>query len=314
VVEGEFNVLQLQSLTVRYQEATGQTLGYVNACAVGSVTTADIYTLQRVAQHPVICYDNDLHGAGLELVKSVQKLMPVEACTTPEVDSDLDSYICTFFPDAVAAWEAVKALIAQRQPYGRTYSMTGLEFFRPTKASKEFIPRSLANAILARNTYRYAANQLWVYRGGVYRPCGEAVLRADAQALLGDERHARYLEETLRYVEVATRLDEESPQDCHYINLLNGRLDWATGVLEPHTPAWFKTVQLPVEYDPAATCPAFDTYLDTTFDADVRPLIDEMLGECLVPNRRSETAFMLTGQGANGKTVLVNVCIDLLEH
>ena len=34
VVEGEFNVLQLQSLTVRYQESTGETLGYVHACAV----------------------------------------------------------------------------------------------------------------------------------------------------------------------------------------------------------------------------------------------------------------------------------------
>src|SRR5439155_2907790 len=30
VVEGEFNVLQLQSLMLRYEEATGETQGYLN--------------------------------------------------------------------------------------------------------------------------------------------------------------------------------------------------------------------------------------------------------------------------------------------
>ena len=68
-----------------------------------------------------------------------------------------------------------------------------------------------------------------MYRDGVYLPCGEATLRADAQALLGNERREPRVEETLKYVEVATRLEEEGPPDCQYINLRNGRLDWATG-------------------------------------------------------------------------------------
>ena len=54
VTEGEFNALQLQSLTLRYEEATGQPQGYLNACAVGGVLVADTSTIQRVSQHPVI--------------------------------------------------------------------------------------------------------------------------------------------------------------------------------------------------------------------------------------------------------------------
>jgi putative DNA primase/helicase len=314
VLEGEFNVLQLQSLILHYEAATGQTLGYVNACAVGSVLGADAATIQRIASRPVIVYDNDANGAGFELVKSVQKVMPVEACTTPDVDSDLDNYICGFRPDAVAAWQAVQALIAQRQPYGRIYSGTGAEFFEsPVTGGKPiFIPRLLGEAIMARNAYRYAASQLWVYRDGVYLPCGEATLRAEAQALLGNERQERRIEETLKYVEVATRLEEESLPDCQYINLRNGRLDWATGTLEPHTSAVFATIQLPVHYDPTALCPAFDHYLSTTFDADVHPLIEELLGWCLVPTRRFETAVMFQGEGANGKTVFLDTAGDLL--
>jgi hypothetical protein len=314
VVEGEFNVLQLQSLTIRYEEATGQTQGYVNACAAGGVTGADAKTLQRVAKHPVICYDNDASGAGFELVKAIQKVMPVEAFTTPDVDSDLDSYIYEFGQDVVAAWKAIPALIAQRQLYGRTYSGTGEEFFDyPVTGGKQvFTPRLLGEAIIARNTYQYTASQLWVYRGGVYLPCGEATLYADAQLLLGNERRNDRITEALGYVQVATRVDDESPPDCQYINLRNGCLDWATGVLEPHTPAVFTTVQLPIEYDPTATCPAFDRYLQTTFDADVIPLIEEILGWCLLPDRRFEQAIMLTGEGENGKSVFLDLVGYLL--
>jgi hypothetical protein len=41
IVEGEFNVLQLQSLMLRYEEITGQPQGYLHACAVGGVLVAD---------------------------------------------------------------------------------------------------------------------------------------------------------------------------------------------------------------------------------------------------------------------------------
>jgi P4 family phage/plasmid primase-like protien len=317
VVEGEFNALQLQSLTIRYEEATGQTLGYVNTCAVGGVSVADAGTIERITPHPVIVYDNDTNQAGFELVKRLQKVMPVEACTTPlhwGTKSDLDSYIRDFQQNHVDAWEGVKALIAERQLYGRTYAGTGEEFFDyPIEGKRKvFTPRLLGEALLARETYRYTASQLWVYRNGVYLPYGEATLHADAQQLLGNERRVDRINEALSYVAVATRLEDEIPPDCQYINLRNGRLDWALGELQPHTPAVFTTVQLPVEYDPAATCPAFDEYLNTTFDADVIPFIEEILGWCLVPNRRFEHAVMLTGDGENGKSVFLDLVGYLL--
>src|SRR5262249_26138986 len=109
-----------------------------------------------------------------------------------------------------------------------------------------------------------------------------------------------------------TRLEEESPPDWQYINLLNGRLDWATRTLESHTSTVFTTVQLPIEYEPTATCPAFDHYLQTTFDAAVIPLIEEILGWCLIPDRRFEQAVMLTGEGENGKSVFLDLVGYLL--
>jgi P4 family phage/plasmid primase-like protien len=317
VVEGECNSLQLQSLTVRYEEATGQPLGYVHSCAVGGVTVADAETLARVAPHPVIVYDHDTNQAGFELVKRVQAVMPLEACTTPLTwgsKSDLDSYIREFDQDHVAAWEAVKALMAARQPYGRVYAGTGEEFFAsPVMGGKPvFTPKLLGDALRARATYRYTASQLWVYQAGVYGPEGEACLRADAQTLLGPERRVDRITEALDYVAVATRIEEEPPPDAQYLNLRNGRLDWKTRTLTPHTSHVFTTVQLPVAYDPTATCPAFDAYLASTFDADVAPLIEEILGWCLVPDRRFEQAVMLVGEGENGKSVFLDLVGYLL--
>ena len=114
------------------RKTTGQTLGYLHACAVGGVLVADVETIKRARPHPVICYDHDTNQAGFELVKRLQTVMPLEACTTPLFwgdKSDLDSFIRDFAQDHVAAWEGVKALIADRQPYGRIYTVTRAQSF-----------------------------------------------------------------------------------------------------------------------------------------------------------------------------------------
>jgi putative DNA primase/helicase len=151
-----------------------------------------------------------------------------------------------------------------------------------------------------------------VYQHGVYRPEGEAVLRADAQTLLGNERRVDRLNEALSYVEVAIHLDDAGPPDCQYLNVQNGRLEWTTGALGPHTSTVFTTVQLPLAYDADATCPAFDRYLETTFAPEDILLIEEILGWCLLPDRRFEQAVMLTGEGENGKSVFLDLICDLL--
>jgi hypothetical protein len=129
VVEGELNQLQLQSLVVRCAEASGKEHGYVFACAVGSVNTADFQTMRKVARSPILCYDHDMSGAGFALVEQAREVMSVTAFTTPHPDSDLDQYIRSFGSDHWAAQDAVKALVAQRQSYPRHYQAVAAEIF-----------------------------------------------------------------------------------------------------------------------------------------------------------------------------------------
>ena len=129
VTEGEFNQLQLQSLSARRSESLGNEAEYLSACSIGGIHNADFDTIQRINKHPIICYDHDISGAGFELVKKAQEVMGVQAVTTPEPDSDLDEYICSFDNDITAAWDALKDLIAKRQTYPREYASVKKEVY-----------------------------------------------------------------------------------------------------------------------------------------------------------------------------------------
>ena len=307
VTEGEFNQLQLQSLSLRYGEVTGQRTGYVFASSVGGVNNADYEAVRKTSRRPIFCYDNDSNGAGLALVSKAREMMSVNAFTTPSADSDLDQFIRSFGDDYKAAWEAVKTLVDGRNSFPRIYSGTGMEFFR----GKTFIPKRLAEAIMEQQHFRHTASVLWAYSKGVYQRDGEPLVRTEAQALLGEERRENRIVETVRYIETATRITAPDPSVGH-INLRNGRLDWMSGKLDLHSPDNFEIVQLPIMYDPNAVCPLFDRYLETTLAPEIVPLVEEIMGYCLIPDTRFEKAVMAVGAGANGKSVLLDTITAFL--
>ena len=303
VVEGEFNQLQLQSLAVRRREAAGKDPGYLFSCAVGGVDNTDWEAIRRLVQVPILMHDHDESGEGW--VEDARELMPVEVCTTPT--KDLDEYIRSFGDRHGEAWDAVRALIKGRVRQHRLYSGKGFEFFQGSK----FIPKRLGDAILERLHLKYAADLLWVYRDGVYRSDGEQAVKQEVHALLGEQRTEGHVQETLRYIEVETY---SKPPEAHldFINVRNGRLDWRTKTLEPHTPATFDVLQIPVSYDPDARCPHYDTYLSTTLDPELISLADEINGHCLVPDTRFEKTVMFVGLGNNGKSVYLDTLTALL--
>jgi hypothetical protein len=227
VMEGEFNSLQLQSLLVRRAEAAGKDPGYLFACAVGGVDNTDWPMVRRIVQIPILMHDHDSSGEGW--VEDARQLMTVDVCTTPT--KDLDEYIRTFGERHDEAWDAVRSLIKSRERQHRLYSGTGVEFFEGSR----FVPKRLGDAIMERHHLKYAADVLWVYRDGVYRSDGEQSVKAEAQAILGEQRTEGHIQETLRYIEVATASTMPEP-NIDFINVKNGRLEWQTKTLHLHTP------------------------------------------------------------------------------
>lgn len=111
----------------------------------------------------------------------------------------------------------------------------------------------------------------------------------------------------------------EPPKEAVYINLKNGTFQITPeGMkLRPFDRSDFITYQLPFPYDPNATAPIFEQYLNRVLpDKERQNVLAEFLGYVFIRNGSSnlkeEKALMLYGTGANGKSVFFEVVNALL--
>jgi len=94
------------------------------------------------------------------------------------------------------------------------------------------------------------------------------------------------------------------------INLANGVLDIETGQLAPHTPDYNFTYCLPYDFNPSATCPTWDKFIDdvTLGREDLKLILEEYLGYCIYGGEYIyHKALILSGGGKNGKSTFVDV-------
>lgn len=94
------------------------------------------------------------------------------------------------------------------------------------------------------------------------------------------------------------------------INFDNGVLDLDTLKLKPHSPEYGFRYCLPYNYDPTAVAPRFKQFLSeiTGHVKDLEDVLLEFGGYCFSNDECwAEKALILTGEGSNGKSTLMNV-------
>lgn len=118
--------------------------------------------------------------------------------------------------------------------------------------------------------------------------------------------------------ELSRKMDDVNFQD-HFISLQNGILliprNFATEEIKliPHSPEYFTTVKLPYEFNKESKCPVFDSFLNEMLpDQLSQQLIWEWLGYNLIPHLNYSKMLILSGEGANGKTVVATVLTEML--
>lgn len=177
----------------------------------------------------------------------------------------------------------------------------------------KFIPSQLANFILETNHLKLHHNRIYRYEAGIYSPVEGEFIKNMCQQILGDKYFDNRGREVL--AQVKTRLSEtlEEPSD-RLVNVLNGLLDLSGSVpiLQEHTPNYFSIVQLPIMYNPEATCPRIEKFFREVLLPDCISLIEEIFGDLLQPGLTYQKATMFIGSGANGKTILLLLLLALL--
>ena len=111
----------------------------------------------------------------------------------------------------------------------------------------------------------------------------------------------------------------ESNKDKVLINLLNGTFEISQKetILRPFERSNFLTYQLPFEYNPKATAPIFEAYLNKVLpDVERQKVLAEYLGFVFIKHGsnalKEEKALILYGTGANGKSVFFEIVNALL--
>lgn len=109
-----------------------------------------------------------------------------------------------------------------------------------------------------------------------------------------------------------TQRDDEPERSRRLINCKNGIFDLVTGKLSPHTPDRFLTAQIPVQFDPKATCESFETFLTEIMPVDCVPIVFEIIANAMFGWTHYEKFFIFHGVGANGKSTLMKVFTEFL--
>jgi putative DNA primase/helicase len=90
------------------------------------------------------------------------------------------------------------------------------------------------------------------------------------------------------------------------LNCPNGILDLRTGELRPHDPKSMLSKIAGADYNPAAACPTWITFLDRIFNSDQATIgfIQRAIGYSLTGDVGEQCLFFAHGDGANGKSTL----------
>ena len=127
-----------------------------------------------------------------------------------------------------------------------------------------------AKAIEEEMHIKTIGKEMYFYENGVYRSGGEDIIRTYLSRMFFGERDinsesisTRKAQGEIVYkLKALTRVKlEEFDKNIFIINMANGLYNWNTGEFKEHTSEYPSLIQIPVFYDPSATCDNIDKML-----------------------------------------------------
>jgi P4 family phage/plasmid primase-like protien len=169
----------------------------------------------------------------------------------------------------------------------------------------------IVHDLLAEFTFRTLRDteEVLVYRDGVYTKDGEATIKEECRRRVPNSLMTRYkVNEIIAHIKWSTYIKRvEFNTEKWVLNLQNGLYDTRTGTLSDHTPEFLSTIRIPVVYDPNADCPRIKQFLREIVAEEDISTIEESAGYVLVPDNSIHRAFLFVGEGANGKSTVLEL-------
>lgn len=99
---------------------------------------------------------------------------------------------------------------------------------------------------------------------------------------------------------------DELNNDRHLLNLTNGTYNLKTHELQPHDPELRMTQTMGAAYDPEATCPQFEGFIERVLpDPGIRSYVQRALGYSMLGEADQRSLFLICGPSGTGKSTLM---------
>jgi putative DNA primase/helicase len=154
-------------------------------------------------------------------------------------------------------------------------------------------------------------SEMWIYQDGIYISQGRTYVTEYVRSIIGEAFTTYIGNQVVAKIECDTYIEPRllfNEVVIREICLSNGILNIDTLELQPYTPDKIFFSKLPISYDPNAICPNIDTFFNQIVSSkeDVEGLF-EIFGYLLWKQNMMEIAFMLIGEGSNGKSKLLEM-------
>lgn len=163
---------------------------------------------------------------------------------------------------------------------------------------------------IMKNNYIYTTkdddkSEVWIYKEGVYVPDGRTEIKIMMRDILGKSYSNWWYNQVIAKIEPDTAIDTDNFFNTIYVEevpVQNGILNVLTREMKPFNPEKVFFNKLPVVYDPEAKCNKIHSFLDEVLpNTEDKKVFYEIGGFCLLKEYKFEKAFMLVGDGRNGK-------------
>lgn len=153
--------------------------------------------------------------------------------------------------------------------------------------------------------------RLHVYKGGIYVP-GEREIESRMISEIPNLTRTRR-QEVLSYLDILVG-DNTERTEADYIAFENGIYNIRTESFEQFTPEYVITNKMQFAYNPKAYSELMDSTLNKLAcgSREIRMLLEECIGYCFYTRNELGKAFILVGDGSNGKSTYIDLIKTLL--
>ena len=171
----------------------------------------------------------------------------------------------------------------------------------------------VADEILkSRNLVYVNADGFYEYINGVWNRQPRGVIKGYVDRAYGEFSTAQRINAVTNILETRALRDVDFNTQPVW-NFVNGTLELDTGVFREHNQNDYCSFQADYPYDPRATCPAWEQFIQdvTGDDPKTSELLQFIPGYVFFPDCSMEKIFVLTGSGGNGKSKYLEVLRQL---